>query len=60
MTPQGKQKIINDLQPLQHFIMLRRLLFTYTLNTTKQKKEEYKEVISLLKRGYSVRNTAKF
>ena len=30
-----------------------------TLNTTKQKKEEYKEVISLLKRGYSVRNTAK-
>jgi len=60
MATKGKQKIINDLQPLQHFIMLRRLLFTYTLNTTKQKKEEYKEVISFLKRGYSVRNTAKF
>ncbi len=28
--------------------------------TTEQKKEEYKEVISFLKRGYSVRNTAKF
>lgn len=28
--------------------------------TTERKKEEYKEVISLLKRGYSVRNTAKF
>ena len=27
--------------------------------TTERKKEEYKEVISLLKRGYSVRNTAK-
>lgn len=27
--------------------------------TVEQKKEEYKEVISLLKRGYSVRNTAK-
>ena len=27
---------------------------------TERKKEEYKEVISLLKRGYSVRNTAKF
>ena len=27
-------------------------------NPTRQ--EEYKEVISLLKRGYSVRNTAKF
>ena len=26
---------------------------------TERKKEEYKEVISLLKRGYSVRNTAK-
>ncbi|MBQ6693952.1 MAG: helix-turn-helix domain-containing protein [Bacteroidaceae bacterium] len=26
---------------------------------TEQKKEEYKEVISLLKRDYSVRNTAK-
>ena len=26
--------------------------------TTEQKKEEYKEVISFLKRGYSVRNTA--
>ena len=26
---------------------------------TDQKKEEYKEVISFLKRGYSVRNTAK-
>ena len=26
---------------------------------TEQKKEEYKEVISFLKRGYSVRNTAK-
>ena len=31
-----------------------------TLNTTKQKKKEYKEVISQLKRGYSVLNTAKF
>lgn len=28
--------------------------------TTERKKEEYKEVISLLKRGYSVRKTAKF
>lgn len=28
--------------------------------TTERKKEEYKEVISLLKRGYSVRNTTKF
>ena len=27
--------------------------------TKERKKEEYKEVISLLKRGYSVRNTAK-
>ena len=27
--------------------------------TTEQKKEEYKEVISFLKRGYSIRNTAK-
>ena len=27
--------------------------------TTERKKEEYKEVISFLKRGYSVRNTAK-
>ena len=27
---------------------------------TERKKEEYREVISLLKRGYSVRNTAKF
>ena len=26
--------------------------------STERKKEEYKEVISLLKRGYSVRNTA--
>ena len=26
--------------------------------TTERKKEEYKEVISFLKRGYSVRNTA--
>ena len=26
---------------------------------TERKKEEYKEVISFLKRGYSVRNTAK-
>ena len=30
-----------------------------SIKTTEQKKEEYKEVISLLKRGYSVRNTAK-
>ena len=30
-----------------------------SVKTTEQKKEEYKEVISLLKRGYSVRNTAK-
>ena len=28
--------------------------------TKERKKEEYREVISLLKRGYSVRNTAKF
>ena len=28
------------------------------VKTTEQKKEEYKEVISFLKRGYSVRNTA--
>ena len=31
-----------------------------SVKSTEQKKEEYKEVISLLKRGYSVRNTAKF
>ena len=31
-----------------------------SVKTTEQKKEEYKEVISFLKRGYSVRNTAKF
>ena len=31
-----------------------------SIKSTEQKKEEYKEVISLLKRGYSVRNTAKF
>ena len=30
-----------------------------SIKTTEQKKEEYKEIISLLKRGYSVRNTAK-
>ena len=30
-----------------------------SVKTTERKKEEYKEVISLLKRGYSVRNTAK-
>ena len=30
-----------------------------SIKTTEQKKEEYKEVISFLKRGYSVRNTAK-
>lgn len=30
-----------------------------SVKTIEQKKEEYKEVISLLKRGYSVRNTAK-
>ena len=30
-----------------------------SIKSTEQKKEEYKEVISLLKRGYSVRNTAK-
>ena len=29
-----------------------------SIKTTEQKKEEYKEVISFLKRGYSVRNTA--
>ena len=29
-----------------------------SVKTTEQKKEEYKEVISFLKRGYSVRNTA--
>ena len=78
--PQGKLKTINNLQLLQHFIMLERLFFTYTLQasleafltqmsinviwyqilkSTERKKEEYKEVISFLKRGYSVRNTAK-
>lgn len=30
-----------------------------SVKSTEKKKEEYKEVISLLKRGYSVRNTAK-
>ena len=30
-----------------------------SINTTDQKKEEYKEVIQLLKKGYSVRNVAK-
>ena len=30
-----------------------------SIKTTEQKKEEYKEVIAFLKRGYSVRNTAK-
>lgn len=30
-----------------------------SVKSTEQKKEEYKEVISLLKRCYSVRNTAK-
>ena len=29
-----------------------------SVKTIEQKKEEYKEVISFLKRGYSVRNTA--
>ena len=31
-----------------------------SVKSTERKKEEYKEVISLLKHGYSVRNTAKF
>jgi len=30
-----------------------------SIKTTEQKKEEYKDIISYLKRGYSVRNTAK-
>ena len=30
-----------------------------SVKTTEQKKEEYKEVISFLKHGYSIRNTAK-
>lgn len=30
-----------------------------SIKTAEQKKEEYKEVISLLKRGYSIRNVAK-
>jgi len=30
-----------------------------SIKTIEQKKQEYSEVISLLKRGYSVRNTAK-
>lgn len=30
-----------------------------TIKTTEQMKDEYKDVISLLKRGYSIRNTAK-
>ena len=29
------------------------------MKTSEQKREEYKEVISLLRRGYSVRNVAK-
>ena len=32
---------------------------TGTIKTTEQMKDEYKDVISFLKRGYSVRNTAK-
>ena len=35
--PEGqttKPQAINNLQPLQHFIMLERLLFTYTLQTS--------------------------
>ena len=136
VAPKGKLKITNNLQPLQHFILLRRLLYFHeddskvilqreqpqsecilagvaspksgllghphfniivnecnltplfdtsnhisltdliraemvianggklgrrkgSCKTTERKKEEYKEVISLLKRGYSVRNTAK-
>ena len=107
-----KNHTINNLQPLQRFFVLERLLFhtlqiassvifdsnvlinviwhhfltpvtyiVYRLNSgresyiasggklgrkkcsvksTERKKEEYKEVISLLKHGYSVRNTAKF
>jgi len=31
-----------------------------TIKTTEQMKEEYKDVFSFLKRGYSIRNTAKF
>lgn len=31
---------------------------TEGVKTTKQKKEEYKEVITLLKKGYSIRNIA--
>ena len=30
-----------------------------SVKTSEQKREEYKEVISFLKRGYSIRNTAK-
>ena len=30
-----------------------------SIKTTEQKKEEHKDIISYLKRGYSVRNTAK-
>ena len=30
-----------------------------SVKTTEQKKEEHKDIISYLKRGYSVRNTAK-
>ena len=33
--------------------------FRGSIKTAEQKKEEYKEVISLLKRGYSIRNVAK-
>ena len=32
---------------------------TGTIKSEDKKREEYKEVISLLKRGYSIRNTAK-
>ena len=32
---------------------------TGSIKSEEKKREEYKEVISLLKRGYSIRNTAK-
>ena len=46
--PQGKQKITNYLQPLQHLIMLGRLLFTYTLHRTQERG---------IQRGYIIAQT---
>ena len=47
--------------PLEAFLtqMSINVIWYQILKSTERKKEEYKEVISLLKRGYPVRNTAK-